>query len=95
MSRILNVLGAILLVLLFVLRRSFASAIGELAKPADERLRDRDLLLILGAAAVVFAAFFALSIWALVDSGYWVVAVLLVTQVAILIGAAWCRRPRP
>lgn len=89
MRRILNILGALVLVLMLVLRRSFASAIRELSKPAGERRRDRDMLIAVGCAAVVLPAFLALAIWALVDAGYTVVALLLLVHVAILLDVAW------
>lgn len=88
MRRIINVLGAIVLLLLLVLRRSFASAIRELFNPTGERRRDRDLLVLIGVAAVVFPVFFVLAIWALVDAGYWIVAILLTAHVAILLDGA-------
>ena len=88
MRRILNVLAAIVLVLMLVLRRSFASAIRELSKPAGERRRDRDLLVAIGCAAAVGPVFLALAIWALVDAGYVVVALLVLVHIAILFDAA-------
>ena len=88
MRRLLNILGALVLVLLLALHRSISAAIGDLSKPVEERRRDRDLPVLLGAAVVVVATFLALAVWALVDAGYWVLAVLLAALIALLLGGA-------
>jgi hypothetical protein len=87
MRRIINVLGAVVLVLLLVLRRGFHAAIDE---PHGDHAGLRRLL---GPATVVLATFLALGVWALVEAGYWGAALVLVAHVALLLDLAWRSSP--
>lgn len=84
MRQALNVLGAVLLVLLLVFRRLFDAVIGELPRPSGAN--GRRIRLLLGPAALAFAAFLSLGLWALVDAGYWAVALLLVAVAVLQLG---------
>lgn len=85
--RILNFIAGVVLVLLLVLRRWFREAIDEL--PNVDPAHKRRMRILLGPAAIVFTVFAVVGIWALLDAGYWVVALVLLAQVGILLDAAW------
>lgn len=91
MVLLLNVLGALVLVFLVVLRHLFDEAIGKLPNPAGAN--GRRIRLLLGPAAVAFVAFLVAGLWALVDGGYWVVALLVLVHVAMLLHGMWSYRP--
>ena len=84
----INFLAFFVLGLLLVLRRWFRAVIDGDRGPA------RRLRWMLAPALVVLAAFLAVAIWALLDADYPVVALLLITPVAILLEVAWQRDDR-
>lgn len=92
--RILNILGGIVLGLLLVLRRRFQAAIDERSQPGGGRSNARRLRSMIAPATVVLVAFLVVGIWALIDAGYSVVALVLIVHVAFLLEVAWRRLPR-
>ena len=87
MRRFLNVCAAILLVLLLVLRHDFQAWL------EGDRSHARRMRAMFAPTLLVLFTLLLAGVWALVNTGYVVVALLLVTHVAILLGAAWRRRP--
>jgi hypothetical protein len=92
MRRLINILGALVLVTLLVLRRMFDAVLDERSRPGGDRRHARGLRAVLAPAAVVLGAFLVLAIWALIDAGYCVVAIVLVVHLAFLLEVAWRRR---
>jgi hypothetical protein len=89
MRAILNILGVVVLLLLLLLRRSFDTAFAQL--PRIDREHARRLRFLLGPAVLTMATFLALALWALIDAGYWAVAILVLAHVVLLLLPA--RRP--
>lgn len=87
MRRFLNLCAAIMLALLLVLRRDFRAWL------EGDRGHARRLRAMFVPALLVLFALLAAGLWALVDAGYVVVALLLLAHVAILLDVAW-RPPR-
>lgn len=89
-TAMLNLLAAVVLVLVLVLRRLFDVVIGDLPKPSGAN--GRRIRLLLGPAAVAVLAFLAVGLWTLVDGGYWVVALLVLVCLGLQAHGVWAWR---
>jgi hypothetical protein len=87
MRRFLNVLASVLLALLLVLRRELTAWF------QGDRSHAQRLRMLFTPTLLVLFTLLLVGAWALVDAGYSAVALLLLTHVALLLDAAWRRRP--
>lgn len=86
MRGFINVLAALLLALLLVLRRELRAWF------EGDRSHARRLRALFVPTLLVLFTLLVVGVWALVDAGYVVVALLLLTHVAVMLDAAWGRR---